>query len=125
MTVLYKARDMIVRVHTHTHTHTHTYIYIYIYVYIYANACMNRHENSSSLFQMKPTGCKLLLSIFISNSLHVSGNYVPIIRRTYCIRAILVFFTVYGWPLIHSAKYQYRIDTVSSAGDGHIVVRNM
>ena len=49
------------------------------------------------LFQIKPTRCTLLLSIFISNSVHVSGNYVPIIRRTYCIYATLVFFTVYGW----------------------------
>ena len=47
--------------------------------------------------QMKPTGCTLLLSIFISTSLHVSGDYVPIIRRTYCIYATLVFFTLYGW----------------------------
>ena len=31
-------------------------------------------------------------------SLHVSGNYVPIIRRTYCIYATLVFFTLYVWP---------------------------
>jgi len=47
---------------------------------------------------MKPTRCTLLIStsIFISNSLHVSGNYVPIIRRTYFIYATLVFFTVYG-----------------------------
>ena len=30
-------------------------------------------------------------------SLHVSGNYVSIIRRTYCIYATLVFFTLYGW----------------------------
>ena len=35
-------------------------------------------------FQMKPTRCTLLLSIFISTSIHVWGNYVPIIRRTYC-----------------------------------------
>jgi len=48
-------------------------------------------------FQMKPTRCTLILSIFISISVHVSGNYVPIIRRTYCIYATLVFFTVYGW----------------------------
>jgi len=48
-------------------------------------------------FQMKPTRCRILLSIFISTSLHVSGKYVPIIRRTYCIYATLVFFTVYGW----------------------------
>ena len=48
-----------------------------------------------SLFQMKPTRCTLLLSIFISTSLHVSGNYVPIVRRIYCICATLVFFTVW------------------------------
>ena len=46
-------------------------------------------------FQTKPTKCTLLLSIFISISLHVSGNYAPIIRRTYCIYATLVFFTLY------------------------------
>ena len=47
--------------------------------------------------QMKPTRCTLLLSIFISTSLHVSGNYVPVIRKTYCTYATLVFFTLYGW----------------------------
>ena len=46
---------------------------------------------------MKPTRFTLLPSIFISTSLHVSGNYVHIIRRTYCIYATLVFFTLYGW----------------------------
>jgi len=50
-----------------------------------------------NLFQMKPTMCTLLLNIFISTNLHVSGNYVPIVRRTYCICATLVFFTLYGW----------------------------
>jgi len=40
---------------------------------------------------------RLFLSIIISTSLHVSRNYVPVIRRTYCICATLVFFTVYGW----------------------------
>jgi len=45
-----------------------------------------------NLFQMKPARCTLLLNIFISTSLHVSGKYVPIIRRTYCIYAQLVFF---------------------------------
>jgi hypothetical protein len=39
----------------------------------------------------------LLLGIFTSTSVHVSGNCVPIIRRTYCIYATLVFFTLYGW----------------------------
>ena len=48
-------------------------------------------------FQMKPSGCTLLLSIFISTSIHVSGSYVPIIRRTYFINATLVFFILYGW----------------------------
>jgi len=39
----------------------------------------------------------LLLSIFISTSVHVSGNCVPIIRETYCIYATLVFFTLCWW----------------------------
>ena len=49
-----------------------------------------------TLFQMKPTRFTPLLSIFISTSLHVSGNYVPITRRTYGIYATLVIFTLYG-----------------------------
>ena len=52
------------------------------------------------LFQMKPTRCTLLLRIFTSTSLHVSGNYVPIIRRTSCISATLVFFTFMGGCLV-------------------------
>jgi len=84
-------------------------------------------------FLMRPTRCTLLLSIFISTSLHVSGNYVPIIRKTYCIYATLVFFSLYGWlsglqnrqPPIHSEKYQCRIDTVSFHDDGHVFARNM
>jgi len=80
---------------------------------------------------MKPTRCTLLLSVFISTSLHVSGNYVPIIRRTYCIYVTLVFFTLYGWlsgllvGIRQSDKYQCRIDILSSPDDGHIVARNM
>ena len=50
-----------------------------------------------NLFQTKPSRYILLLSIFISTSLHVSGNYLPIIRRPYCIYATLVFFTLDGW----------------------------
>jgi len=46
---------------------------------------------------MKPTRCTLLLGIFISASLHVSGTYVSIIIRIYCINATLVFFSLYGW----------------------------
>jgi len=76
------------------------------------------------IFQMKPARCTPHLSTFSSTSLHVSGNYVPIIRRTYSIYATLVFFTLYGWlsgllqqtrqPPIQIEKYQCRIDTVSS-----------
>ena len=85
-----------------------------------------------NLFQMKPTSCTLLLSIFISTSLHISGNYVPIMRRTYCVYATLVIFVLYGWlsclqtrqSPIQNEKYQCRIDTVSS-DDVHIVARNM
>ena len=75
-----------------------------------------------NLFQMKPTRCTLLLSIFISTTLHVSINCVPIIRRTYCICATMVIFTV--WVAVWSAD-QYRTDTVSSSDDGHTVARNM
>jgi len=92
---------------------------------------------------MKPTRSTLRLSVFISTSLRVSGNYVPISRRTYSIRAPLVLSTLYGeavcsagWdeshpnrqtrqPPTQSEKYQCRIDTVCSPADGHIVARNM
>jgi len=40
---------------------------------------------------MKPTKCTLLLSMFISTFLYVSGSYVPIIRRIYCIYETLGF----------------------------------
>ena len=46
---------------------------------------------------MKPSRFTLLISIFISTSLHVSGDCVTIIGRTYCVYVTLVFFTVYGW----------------------------
>ena len=46
------------------------------------------------LLQRKPKKCTLILSIFISTSLHISGNYVSIIRRTYFIYATLILFTV-------------------------------
>jgi len=105
-------------------------------LYFADRACASLYN----LFPMKPTKCTLLLSIFFSTSLHVSDNCVPIIRRTYCIYATLVFCTLYGWlsgrlvgmrhiptrqPLIQSEKYQCRIDTVSSPDDGRIVARNM
>jgi len=59
--------------------------------------CFVYRPSLYNLFHIKPTRCKLLLSIFISTSLHVSGNYVLIIRRTFSIYATLVFFTLYGW----------------------------
>jgi hypothetical protein len=49
-----------------------------------------------NVFQMKPTSCTLLLSIFISTSVHVSGTFVLIISRIYSIYATPVFFTLYG-----------------------------
>jgi len=95
--------------------------------------CFVDRASQYNLFQMKPTTCTLILSVLILTSLHVLGNYVPIISRTYCIYATLVFFTLYGWlpglqtnqPPIQSEKYQCHIDTVSSADDGHITARNM
>jgi len=99
----------------------------------YCILCLVGRAYLYNRFLMKQTRCTLLLSIFISSSSHVSGNYVPIIRRAYCIYATLVFFTLYGWlsglqtrqPPIQIEKYQCRIDTVSSPDDGHIVARNM
>ena len=86
---------------------------------------------------MKPIRCTLL-NIFISTSLHVSGNYVPIIRRNNYIYATLIFFHSV-WVAVWSAGYFLdqtathterkisvsRIDTVASTDGGHIVARNM
>jgi len=47
--------------------------------------CFIDRASLYNLFQMKPAMYTVLLSIFISTSVHVSGNYVPIIRRTYCL----------------------------------------
>ena len=102
-----------------------------IYLFLF---CFVDRASLYNLFQMKQTRCTLLLSIFISTSLHVSGNYVPIISKIYlCIYAALVFFAQYGWlsvlqtrqPHIQSKKYQCSVDRVSSPDDGHIVARNM
>jgi len=83
------------------------------------------HASLYSLFQMKPTRCTLLLGIFISTSLHVSGNYVSIIMRTLLYLCDTSIFHCV-WVAVWSAeKYQCRIDTVSSPDDGHIVARNM
>ena len=95
---------------THTHTHTSerintclSFLLLLVLLSIIGWEgyswffCSVDRASLYNLFQMKPTRCTLLLSIFISTSLHVSGNYVPIIRITYCIYATLVFFTLYGW----------------------------
>ena len=58
---------------------------------------MHKNKMLCFFFPLKPTRCTLLLSIFISTSVHASGNYVPIIRRTYCIYATLVFFVPCRW----------------------------
>ena len=51
-----------------------------------------------NLFQMKPTRCTTILSIFISNSVHVSGNYLPIIRElTVSMRHWYFSLCVGGW----------------------------
>jgi len=89
------------------------------------------------LFQTKPTRFTLPLSIFISTSLHVSGNYVIVIRRTYFIYAGIshsVWVAVWsaGWdetsliPTSRPDSQPYRvrntsIDTISSPDDGHIM----
>ena len=99
----------------------------------YKVLCFVYRASLYNIFQTKPTMCTLLLSIFISTSVHVSGNYVPIIRRNYFIYATLVFFTLYGWLSglltkqlpIQREKYKCRIDTISSPDDRHIVARNM
>ena len=70
---------------------------------------------------MKPTRYTLLLSIFISTYLHVSGNYVPIIRRTYCYlcdTGILHSVWVAVWSADQTATHT---GTVGSPDDGHIV----
>ena len=59
--------------------------------------CFVDRSSLYNLFQMKPTRCTILFSIFISTFVHVSGNYVPIIRRIFSIYATLVFFTLYVW----------------------------
>ena len=55
---------------------------------------------------MKPTRCTLLPSIFVLTSLHVSGNYVPIINRIYSLHATLVYFTLYVYlsGLLHQTR---------------------
>ena len=81
-------------------------VYVYLFkaqwlLYIahlltFKNLAHVRRVYLRNLFQMKPASCTLLLSIFISTSLHVSDNYVSISRRTYCNYTTLVFFILYG-----------------------------
>jgi len=66
-----------------------------------------------NLFKMKPTRWTLLLTIFISTSLYVSGNYVPIIRKTYCIVIIIIFiycnWVVTRWQWLFYMYTEYEI----------------
>jgi len=39
----------------------------------------------------------------------ISDNYVPIIRRTYCIYGTLVFFTLYGWLSGRADQTEWKI----------------
>ena len=55
--------------------------------------------------------------MLISTSLHVSGNYVPIIKWLSGLQT--------RQPPMQIEKYQCRIGTVKSPDDGHIVARNM
>jgi len=85
-----------------------------------------------SLFRMKPTRCILLLSIFISPSLHVSGIMCPSsgeltvsMRHWYfslCMGGSLVCWL--GWVSSQPVD-QCRIDTGHSPDDGHIIAWNM
>jgi hypothetical protein len=64
-------------------THTHTYIYIYIYIYIFAIlVCMTMHNLIR--WTIEPTDATIIRCIFLelSQSQHVSGIIMPIIRRT-------------------------------------------
>ena len=74
--------------------------------------CFVDRASLYNLFQMKPNRCTLLLSIFISTSLHVSGNYVPIIRTAYCIYGTMVFFSSV-WMAVWSAdSLPYRVKKI-------------
>ena len=77
--------------------------------------CTCKYYRYYFLFRVKPTRCTLLLSKFISTSVHVSGNYVPIMFRTYCNYSLQT-----RQPPIQSKKFQCCINTVSSPDDGHI-----
>ena len=108
--------DCVMAVHIHWHIWYFNFPVNQILCFVDCTSLYN-------LFQMKQNKCTLLLSIFISTSLHVPGNCVSIIRSV----------TLYGWlfglqnrqPPIHSEKYWCRIHTVSSPDDGHIVAWNM
>jgi len=84
--------------------YVHMCMSICVYVVYRYILCHVDRTSLYDLFQMKPNRCTLFLGIFILTSVHVSGNYVPIIRRTYCIYATLVFFTLY-WSADQTATH--------------------
>ena len=73
---------------------------------------------------MKPIRCTLPISIFISTSVHVSGNYVPIIRKTYCIYATLAFL-LSVWVAVWSAEQADILNSVFSIYIQWFVVREL
>ena len=99
--------------------HTTSYYAYFNFFTCFGQLCANHQEN---LLYLCDTGT--FHSVWVAVW---SGNSVPIIRRTYCIYATPVFFTLYGQrqPPIQSEKYRCRIDTVSPPDDGHVVDRNM
>ena len=63
------------------------------------------------VFLMKPNRCTLLFHKFISTSLHVSCKYAPIIRRTYCIYATLLFLlSMGGCPVCRPDSHLIRVE---------------
>ena len=68
---------------------------------------------------MKPTRRTQFFGTFISNSLHVSGNYVRIIRRTYCSMRHWYFSLCMGGCL--QLLYMFRATMCPSSGIFHSV----
>ena len=49
------------------------------------------------LFTWSQLGAQYIVVYLFQLIYMFGGNYVPIIRKTYCIYATMVFFTLYGW----------------------------
>ena len=66
----------------------------------------------------------MFISQYIYQSLHVSGDYVPIIKRNSCVYVTLHPTLHTGQSSTQNNKYQVSHNTVSP-DDWHIVARNM